>query len=406
MFIFGHPLIGFEHFNSLGNLGRGGRLRRVLVVFQFAVSITLIVGTLVLFRQLQFMQNRDLSMNINQLLVIYGPTVDIDESFAQRTASFENELAQSSYVQDYTSSGSVPGMYYNYNTSSVTKLNPAPGDDKKVYAFLYIDQRYLSTYGISLLTGKNFTSAMCERPPDEVNQVMVKKAAQELGFASAEEAVGQTMLLYEQEREIIGVVKDYNHQSLKQQIDPIVFVPRNSTTFFTVRLTTDKIPDKISELEAQFKQVFPGNPFEFFFADDFYNQQYQAEQQYRRVFTAASGLAIFIACLGLFGIAAFTAQQRVKEIGIRKVFGASVASIVGLLSKDFLVLVLVANLFAWPLAWWAAQRWLQDFAYQAEIGWWIFAVASGAALLIAVFTVSVQAVKAATANPVDSLRNE
>lgn len=274
---------------SLGKVGRGGTLRRVLVVFQFAVSITLMVGTLVLFRQLQFMQNRDLSMNIDQLLVIYGPTVGLDDSFTQRTASFENDLAQLSYVQDYTSSGSVPGMYYNYNTSSVTKLNPAPGDDKKVYAFLYIDQRYLSTYGISLLSGENFTSALCERPPEEVKQVMInEKAARELGFASAEEAVGQTMLLYEQEREIIGVVKDYNHQSLKQQIDPIVFVPRNSGTFFTVRLTTDKVQDKVSELEAQFKQVFPGNPLEFFFADDFYNQQYQAEQQYRRVFMAAS----------------------------------------------------------------------------------------------------------------------
>ena len=391
---------------SLGKIGRGGTLRRVLVVFQFAVSITLIVGTLVLFRQLQFMQNRDLSMDINQLLVIYGPSVGKDDSFTQRTTSFENALGQLSYVQDYTGSGSVPGMWYNYSTSDVTKLNPAPDDDKKIYSFLLIDQHYFDTYGIKLLAGKNFTPSMCERPPEEVNQVMVnEKVALELGFPSAQEAVGQT-ILYDGEREIIGVVKDYNHQSLKQAIDAIVFVPRSSASFFTVRLTTNQIQDKVSELEAQFKQSFPGNPFEFFFADDFYNQQYQAEQQYQRVFTAASCLAIFIACLGLFGIAAFTAQQRVKEIGIRKVFGASVASIVALISKDFLMLVLIANLFAWPLAWWAAQHWLQDFAYQATIGWWIFAVASGAALLIAVFTVSVQAIKAALANPVDSLRDE
>ena len=391
---------------SLGKMGRGGTLRRVLVVFQFAVSITLIVGTLVLFRQLQFMQNRDLSMDINQLLIIYGPSVGADDLFSQRTASFENALGQLSYVQEYTGSGSVPGMWYNFSTSDVTKLNPAPDDDKKMYSFLLIDQRYLDTYDIKLVTGKNFTAAQCERPPEEVKQVMInEKAALALGFPSAQDAVGQT-ILYNGEREIIGVVKDYNHQSLKEQIDPMIFVPRNSTTFFTVRLTTDRIQTKVSELEAQFKQSFPGNPFEFFFADDFYNRQYQAEQQYQRVFTAASCLAIFIACLGLFGIAAFTAQQRVKEIGIRKVLGASVSSIVALLSRDFLMLVLVANLFAWPLAWWAAQRWLQDFAYQAAIGWWIFAVASGAALLIAVFTVSFQAVKAALANPVDNLRSE
>ena len=196
---------------------------------------------------------------------------------------------------------------------------------KRCILFFYIDQRYLDTYDITLLAGKNFTAAQCERPPEEVTQVMVnEKAALELGFSSAPEAVGQT-ILYDGEREIIGVVKDYNHQSLQQQIDPIIFVPRNNATFFTVRLTTDQIQTKVSELEAQFKQAFPGNPFEFFFADDFYNQQYQAEQQYQRVFTAASCLAIFIACLGLFGIAAFTAQQRVKEIGIRKVLGASVA---------------------------------------------------------------------------------
>ena len=377
----------------------------MLVVFQFAVSITLIVGTLVLFQQLQFVQNRDLSMDINQLLVIYGPSVGTDDSF-DRTASFENALGQLSYVQDYTGSGSVPGMWYNYSTSDVTKLNSAPDDDKKMYSFLLIDQHYLDTYGIKLLAGKNFTPAMCERPPEEVKQVMVnEKAALELGFLSTQAAVGQT-ILYDGEREIIGVVKDYNHQSLKEQVDPMIFVPSNSATFFTVHLTTDQIQTKVSELEAQFKQVFPGNPFEFFFADDFYNQQYEAEQQYRRVFTAASCLAIFIACLGLFGIAAFTAQQRVKEIGIRKVLGASVSNIMTLLSRDFLVLVLVANLFAWPLAWWASQRWLQDFAYQVEIGWWIFALASGATLLIAMLTVSFQSVRAATANPVDSLRSD
>ncbi|WKN41480.1 ABC transporter permease [Tunicatimonas pelagia] len=391
---------------ALGQAGKGVLLRRVLVVFQFSVSVILMIGTLVLFRQLQFMQNRDLHMDMEQLLTFYAPSVGKDDSFAQRTASFQNELEQLSFVQNYTNSGSVPGMYYNFSTSGVTSLHPAPEDEKKVYDFLNIDHRYLDTYDITLIAGKNFTPQMCESPPDQVDQVMVnEKAALELGFASAQEAIGQK-ILYGREREIIGVVHDYNHQSLKKAITPMIFMPRNNGVFFTVRLTTDQLPAKVSELEQRFEEYFPGNPFEFFFADERYNQQYQAEQQYQQVFTAASGLAIFIACLGLFGLATFTAQQRVKEISIRKVLGASVSSIVRLVSKDFLWLIMIANLFAWPLAWWAARHWLQDFAYQAELGWWIFVLASGAALLIAIATISFQSIKAALANPVDSLRNE
>lgn len=392
--------------SNVAKIGRGARLRRALVVFQFTVSIALIIGTLVILRQLQFMQNQDLGMDIEQLLVVQGPSVGKDSSYQQRMLTFQHELAQRSYVQDYTSSSSVPSAWYEWSNEGVTRLNAPENEGDILFGFIRIDENYLSTYDIPLAAGTSFTAAMCARDLETADQILINEtAASTLGFTSAQDAIGQR-ITDGQEHEIIGVVKDYNHESLKVAILPTIFFPDNVGNFLSIRLTADQMSSKVSELEQLYKQQFPGNPFEFFFADERYHQQYQSEQQYGQVFTAASGLAIFIACLGLFGLAAFSTQQRVKEIGIRKVLGASVSSIVSLVSKDFLLLVAVANLFAWPLAWWATRRWLQDFAYSIDVNWWYFVLAGVIAILIALFTVSFQSIKAALANPVDSLRND
>ena len=217
---------------------------------------------------------------------------------------------------------------------------------------------------------------------------------------------GQRIAWGEKQYEITGVVKDYHHLSLQNAIEPIVFVPSVSSYFYTIQTDINNLPQKISAINTLYQQYFSGNPFEYFFADETYNKQYATEQQLGNVFIAVALVAIFIACLGLFGLAAFTAQQRTKEIGIRKVLGASVTNIAALLSFDFVKLVLMAIVLATPLAWWAGTRWLQDFPYRTNMGAWIFIAAAVIALLIAIITVSFQAIKAAMANPVNSLRSE
>ena len=391
--------------------GKGGWLRKTLVVAQFSASIALVIATLVLYRQLQYMQNKDLGVRLSQRVVIQGPAVEQNGSFKPGTAALDHELSQLSYVKSFCQTGIVPGNFYNFTANAITKQNPRPGDEKKSYSMGIIDDRFLKTYEISLAAGRNFTVREAESGWEKSGKLMINETgARQLGFASPEKAVAQ-IINWGKPYEIVGVVKDYHHQALQQAIEPVIFMPRRSVSDLTVQLTTDpnqggRLQDKLAELERIYKASYPGNPFEFYFADENYNKQYQSEQQYGQVFTLASALAIFIACLGLFGLAAFTTEQRTKEIGVRKVLGASVASIVTLLSKDFLKLVLIAIIIASPLAWYAADRWLTNFAYKVDLAWWMFALAGLLAISIALVTVSVQSIKAALVNPVKSLRSE
>jgi putative ABC transport system permease protein len=387
--------------------GNGIWLRKTLVVFQFTISIILIACTIILQRQLHYLQNKNLGMDLNQLLVIIGPEVGKDETYNGRSEGFDNELNQLSFIEGYCRSGNVPVEGYNYGTAGITKQNPLPGNEKIGYAMMMTDYRYLKTYSIGLAAGKSFTEEMGSHSWDELNKLMVnEKAARQLGFGSNEEAVGQKLIFREKEYELVGVIKDYHHLSLRQAIDPLIIFPRNNGGFYTTKISTQNISTNIATLDKLFKKYFPGNPFDYYFINDKYNEQYKTEQQYGTLFSIASGLAIFIACLGLFGLAAFTVEQRVKEIGIRKVLGASVPQITTLVSKDFLVLVVVSIFIATPLSWYAMNQWLQGFAYQTEITWWVFGIAGIVAVLIALITVSSQAIKAAVSNPVESLRSE
>lgn len=391
--------------------GKGGFLRKALVVSQFSASVALVIATLILYRQLQYMQTKDLGVQLAQRVVIKGPAINLNGSFKPGTAALEHELSQLPYVKSFCQTGIVPGNYYNFTANGITKQNPRPGDEKRNYSMGIIDDRFLKTYEIGLVAGRNFTIQEAESGYEKSAKLLINETgARQLGFASAEKAVGQ-LINWGQPYEIVGVVKDYHHQGLQQAIEPVIFMPRRSVSDLTVQLTTEasqggRIQDKLAELERIYKASYPANPFEFYFADDNYNKQYQSEQQYGQVFTLASALAIFIACLGLFGLAAFTTEQRTKEIGVRKVLGASVSSIVTLLSKDFLKLVLIAIVIASPIAWYAMNNWLQAFAYKIDIEWWMFALAGLLAIGIALLTVSLQSVKAALANPVKSLRSE
>ena len=386
---------------------KGVLLRKTLVVSQFSISIALILFTLLIYRQLQFMQKQDLGMNINQLLVIQGPQIGRDSTYKSRRDAFINDLLQQSFVKDYCISGSVPGRFYSFATEGFTSSKSKAGDENKAYSFVLIGDRYLKTYDIKLKAGRNFTSQECTVEWNDNTKILLnERAIKSFGFSSASEAVNAKIKWDERYLEVIGVVKDYNHQSLQTAIVPMIFYPQNNSAYFSIRLKGDKMQEKVASLEKLYKTYFSGNPFEYFFADDSYNKQYISEQQYASLFTTASLWAIFIACLGLFGLATFTVESRIKEIGIRKVLGASVSNITALLSKDFLKLVIISVLIASPIAYYFMEKWLQDFAYKVDISWWIFALTGILTILIALFTVGYQSIKAAMANPVKSLRTE
>ena len=380
-------------------------LRKALVVFQFTISIAFIIATVVLYRQLQYMQTEKLGINLNQLLVIQGPTVS-DDGQAARNLSFKNSLAQMPFVKKIAASNNVPGIGYNFSADGITKLNAQVGDDKKSYSMFICDQNFFDTYGITFNQGKSFSLEDAEKSWNNSPKVIInEKAAQALGFDVRNNLIGQK-ISWGKTYEIIGVVKDYHHLSLHQEIKPVIYLASVCFSYFTIQTDGRNLQSKLNAIKQLFDQNFPGNPFEYFFADEKYNRQYLSQKQLGKLFIASAFIAILIACLGLFGLAAFSARQRIKEIGIRKVLGASVTSIIILLSKDFLKLVILAIILGSPLAYFAMQKWLQSFAYKTSITWWIFALAGSIAIAIALVTISFQAVKAALANPVESLRSE
>ncbi|WP_439584611.1 ABC transporter permease [Dyadobacter bucti] len=385
----------------------GVLLRKSLVVSQFSISIVLILATIVIYSQLKFMQTQNLGIDTSHLLVVRGPELGKDSSYKTRQNAFWNELEQQSFVKDYSLSGTVPGNWFNFKTSGFSQPGSKPGDELESYAFAIIGDTYLKTYGIQLKTGRNFTAAECRVEWNQNSKVLLnEKAVEQLGFKSAEDAIRTKVQWDERFLDVIGVVKDYHHSGLQRAIEPMIFYPQVNMGYITIRLTPGEIQNKMAKLEKIYKGYFAGNPFEYFFVDENFNKQYVTEKQYSEIFTTASVWAIFIACLGLFGLATFTVETRTKEIGIRKVLGASVASIVGLLSLDFLKLVFVAIIIACPVAWYFMTGWLKDFEYQIRITWWIFAAGGALAIIVAVLTIGFQSIKAALVNPVKSLKSD
>lgn len=386
---------------------QGAVLRKTLVVAQFGISTALVLFTILVYSQLQYMQNKELGMNPGRLLVIEGPDAGRDSTFTQRRNAFRDAVMNQSFVTAYSNSGCVPGHAFNFSTEGFTTPRSQPGDENKSYAFAIIDERYLDTYGIEMKAGRNFSAEECAvRWNDNSKVLMNERAIAQLGFASPEDALRTRVRWDERELDVIGVVRDYHHSGLQQAIEPIIFYPQNNSAYFTLRLAGGDLPAHVEKLGQIYRDHFAGNPYAYFFADDDFNRQYLGEQRYGALFSLASIWAVVIACLGLFGLATYTVEARVKEIGIRKVMGAGVAGIALLLSKDFLKLVLVAFAAASPLAYYFMEKWLADFAYRIDVQWWMFALAGAVAVAVAVLTVGFQSVKAALANPVQSLRNE
>jgi putative ABC transport system permease protein len=267
-----------------------------------------------------------------------------------------------------------------------------------------VDYSFIPTFGIGMAAGRNFST---DYPTDSSGYILNETAAAILGWKDPSKAINKELVYGGQKGRVIGVTKDFHFESLHQKIVPLIMFPNpNFLNGISVKLSGTNIPGSISTVEKVWRKYLPETPFDYSFLDTRFDKLYEAEQKQESIFTSFSLIAIFIACLGLFGLSAFTISQRIKEIGIRKVLGASVNNIVGLLSKDFLKLVFVAAVIAFPAAWFAMHKWLQDFAYRINIQWWVFILAGIIAAAVAFFTVGLQAARAATSNPVKNLRTE
>ncbi|KGE15452.1 ABC transporter permease [Sphingobacterium deserti] len=378
----------------------GAWLRKGLVVFQFGLSISLIAGTLIVFSQLSHLQQTDLGFEKTQMLVI---DFNYDDQVLQNLDAIKHTLAQQKDVLSVSASRSIPGSYF---PDAGTQIELPDGEMKiLIQALFEVDADFISNFGIQMAAGRPFSR---EFPADTLHSLVVNEAAAKLwGYSDPEKIIGKRFAQWGREGQVIGVVKDFNYLSLHQKVEPLTLrLEPLSSKFITLKIQNTGTLETVAELRHIWKSIAPHRPFLYNFLDDSFNRQYESDYRFRRLFSAFSGLALFIACLGLLGLATYTAQQRTKEIGVRKVLGASTFSIVKLLSVDFLRLVVIALFFAVPLAWWAMDQWLNNFAYHIAIKWWIFAIAGATSLLIALFTVSGQAIRASLAKPVNSLRDE
>ncbi|MGN8069988.1 ABC transporter permease [Mucilaginibacter sp. 22184] len=377
-------------------------IRRGLVVFQFASSIILIISVIVILQQIRYIRSRDLGYNPNGIIAI---NVKSAQNQQQLTA-FMNDLRGMAAVESFSAVQSVPGDVESGR--SVRKLiTDKEGLPVKT---CHTDGSIVKTMQLKLLAGSSLPQTLAEG--DTSCYVLINEAVMKyLGFKSPQDAVGKPIDTEMLDKSIIsGVVKDFNYQSLKAEIGGYVYYEMNkapeSLRTLLIRYNTKDLPRFMQQLQGSFKTNMPNSSFDYEFLDSHIQNLYVSEQHTAQTVTVFSLLAILVACLGLFGLAAFIAEQRTKEIGIRKVLGASVSGITSLLTKDFLKPVLISFLIASPIAWYLMNKWLQDFAYRINIQWWVLVLAGLTALFIAVITISFQSIKAAVANPVDSLKNE
>jgi putative ABC transport system permease protein len=378
-------------------------LRKSLVVFQFAASLFLLIGTVTVYKQIQFMRNQSLGIGIDQTLIVTPPSVGIDSTFLQKMTAFKNELQRETSIKGIAVSTTIPGEAVGWNAGGI-KLVGTDESTQKQYRVIGMDYDFIKLYGLKLITGRTFSK---EFGSDPESVIFNKKAVQQLGFDKPEDAVGKRIDFWGKQYTIIGVAENFHQQSLREAYEPLIFrlIP-DLSGYVSVKVSTSQVGQTVDRVKAGWNKFFPGNIFEYFFLDDHFDEQYKADQRFGKVFGLFTILAIFVGCLGLFGLASFTALQRTKEIGIRKVLGASVPSILKLLYYEFAILLIVAFVLAAPVAWWSISQWLQGFAFRIDIHWTFFMIPFIAIILIALTTVSFQSVKAAVANPVKSLRTE
>jgi len=375
-------------------------LRHVLVTAQFAISIVLIIATLITFQQLDYLNNRNLGYDKDQVI-----NLPYDNDLNNRYESFYNELQKSSLVKEVSRSSRVP----------TGRLLDSHGDPKIMRGDslvsvtvnlknINIDEGFFDTYGIGLTAGRNFSKAIAT--DDSLAFIINETAAREFGWTNPQEHINTDFYYGGVKGKLIGIVKDFHFESLHQKIIPMVFMRSVRFRNLSIKIPGKEMQAGLAHVEKVWKDFLPHQPFEYTFLSERYDKLYATEQKQNLLFTTFAALAIFIACLGLFGLAAFNTLQRVKEIGIRKVLGASVPNILALLSREILILVVAANLLAWPAAWYLMSRWLDTFAYHIPMNPLAYGLAAVAALAVALVTVSTQTIKAAMGNPANTLRHD
>jgi putative ABC transport system permease protein len=378
-------------------------LRKGLVIFQFTLSIILFIATAVVLDQLDFLRNRKLGFNKDHVVVVPIRS----NSIRKNAEAIKAELMQNPNIVSGTITIGVPGGIV---AGDAIKLVAEEGKKTLTLRMIYTDHDYVETMGMEIVEGRDFSKEMTTDASEAflINEAAVRELQLEHPLETQLEWGGEDYDYgIHKKGRVIGVVKDFQFKSLRDAIDPLIIHVWSENTFvFALRIRPDDIPGTLAFIESKWRDLDPAHPFEYSFMDETFDRIYRSEEKLSKIFSVFSMLAIFIAALGLFGLTLFMVEQRTKEIGVRKVLGASVGSIFTLLSKEFTILVLLANIFAWPTAYFFMHKWLENFAYRVNIGFWIFILAAAVAFVIALFTISFQALKAALANPIESLRYE
>jgi putative ABC transport system permease protein len=378
----------------------GAGLRKALVVFQFTLSIALIAGTMIVYSQMSHLLDRDLGFDDEQMLIV---DYNYDGAVNEKSELLKNELENHPSISSVAFSRSLPGSYFPHAGTEIEK--PDGEMEMQGQAIFQVGLDFVTHFGLELVAGRTYSRQF---PTDSAQAIIINEsAARQYGYTNPADAVGKKFRQWGREGKVIGVVKDFNFTSLHKDIAPLTlpFSPYSSR-YMSLKLTSKNIEETVEAVRKVWMSQVPHRPFLYSFLDEDFTRQYKSEFMFRKLFTTFAFLAIFIACLGLLGLATYTAEKRTKEIGIRKVLGADLRSIVTLLSKDFIVLVLIAIVIATPVSWYAMNRWLQGFAYKMEIQPWIFVLSGCIALVIALLTISYQSLRSAVMNPVSSLRSE
>ncbi len=382
--------------------GTGFLLRKILVVFQFTASVALIAGTVFIYMQLQYMRNQDLGINIEQTLVLKGPGIVVDTTFNEKFLTFKNEVTKIASIRNLSASTNVPGDEIFW-ASGIRRIDETEEQGRVIY-IIGMDQDYVPSFDLQVIAGRNFSS---EYGTEDLSVILNEGGVKLLSYTSPEAAIDEKVRFHGEERTIVGVINNYHQMSLKQIPVPLVYryLPANRT-FFSMKVNIDDLDNTIRLLRNVWEDFFSGNPFDYFFLDEFFDRQYRIEKQINIATGVFAVLAVFIAALGLFGLSSYTTLQRTKEIGIRKVMGANVNRILLLLSKEFVLLILFSIIISLYPTYFMIRKWLDNYPYKIDISWLVFLGTGLFVILFALIAVSFQTIRTAHTNPTESLRYE
>ncbi len=390
-------------FQGVSELKVGGLgMRRILVIFQFATSLLLIAGTLAVYMQISFMRNSDLGVDIKNVLVLTGPSVN-DSTYSETFSAFKKELIRNPDIEMLTASIAVPGRQPQWNAGGIRRLSDGE-DQGNQYRIMGFDYDFVDFYGLDVIEGRNFSRDFGQNS----STVLFNEAAIELmGFEDNASAMNVPIFFWGDTFQIVGVLKNFHQEGMHKGYEPLIFrFFEDPNGYYSLKVNPQKTREALAFAEEQWQLFFPLNPFDYFFLEDYYNEQYRNEVQFGKVFGVFAFLAIFIACLGLFGLSSYTTLQRTREIGLRKVLGSSSGNAVLLLLRYFIIQVLIALPIGLGLGYYIMHGWLQNFANRVGIGWWFFLVPFLLVALITLLTVGGQVVRTAQVNPAESLRYE